>query len=83
MTARKHEKPLVAVIGAGVVGLTTALLLQCNHYGKATLASFLFSWSEVAVGPFLFAKIVSTLHQLTQLSLKSRSCSYSRCNDYR
>ncbi|KAF9407036.1 hypothetical protein BGZ94_002857, partial [Podila epigama] len=27
-----HEKPLAAVIGAGVTGLTTALLLQCNGY---------------------------------------------------
>lgn len=30
---KNHEKPLAAVIGAGVVGLTTALLLQCNGYG--------------------------------------------------
>lgn len=32
-TPESREKPLVAVIGAGVVGLTTALLLQCNNYG--------------------------------------------------
>lgn len=30
-----HDRPLVAVIGAGVVGLTTALLFQCNGYGTA------------------------------------------------
>ncbi|KAF8936276.1 hypothetical protein BGZ58_004377 [Dissophora ornata] len=35
----KHEKPLVVVIGAGVVGLTTALLLQCNHYNVTIIAS--------------------------------------------
>lgn len=54
----KHEKPLVAVIGAGVVGLTTALLLQCNHYGKADIfliLSFLFSSSEVKVTLFFFS----------------------------
>ncbi|KAF9360065.1 hypothetical protein BGX26_010611 [Mortierella sp. AD094] len=35
----KRERPLVAVIGAGVVGLTTALLLQCNHYDVTIIAS--------------------------------------------
>lgn len=30
---KHHDKPLAAVIGAGVVGLTTALLMQCNGYG--------------------------------------------------
>ncbi|KAI1316089.1 hypothetical protein EDD11_010478 [Mortierella claussenii] len=35
----KQERPLVAVIGAGVVGLTTALLLQCNHYDVTVIAS--------------------------------------------
>lgn len=39
LTHPKHERPLVAVIGAGVVGLTTALLLQCNHYGKVPFIS--------------------------------------------
>ncbi|KAF9916031.1 hypothetical protein BX616_004788, partial [Lobosporangium transversale] len=35
----KKQRPLVAVIGAGVVGLTTALLLQCNHYDVTIIAS--------------------------------------------
>ncbi|KAG0326762.1 hypothetical protein BGZ99_009061 [Dissophora globulifera] len=35
----KHEKPLVVVIGAGVVGLTTALLMQCNGYDVTIIAS--------------------------------------------
>ncbi|KAG0371016.1 hypothetical protein BC939DRAFT_499014 [Gamsiella multidivaricata] len=35
----KREKSLVAVIGAGVVGLTTALLLQCNNYDVTIIAS--------------------------------------------
>ncbi|KAF9113426.1 hypothetical protein BGX27_001601 [Mortierella sp. AM989] len=35
----KRERPLVAVIGAGVIGLTTALLLQCNHYDVTIIAS--------------------------------------------
>lgn len=30
---KHHDKPLAAVIGAGVVGLTTALLMQSNGYG--------------------------------------------------
>ncbi|KAF9932607.1 hypothetical protein FBU30_007753 [Linnemannia zychae] len=41
--SHKQEKPLVAVIGAGVVGLTTALLLQCNHY-DVTIISDEFPW---------------------------------------
>ncbi|KAG0201593.1 hypothetical protein BGX28_005647 [Mortierella sp. GBA30] len=36
---KKEAKPLVAVIGAGVVGLTTALLLQCNNYDVTIIAS--------------------------------------------
>ncbi|KAF8977038.1 hypothetical protein BGZ46_007712 [Entomortierella lignicola] len=35
----KREKPLVAVIGAGVIGLTTALMLQCNNYDVTIIAS--------------------------------------------
>ncbi|KAG0245992.1 hypothetical protein B0O80DRAFT_522924 [Mortierella sp. GBAus27b] len=35
----KRERPLVVVIGAGVVGLTTALLLQCNNYDVTIIAS--------------------------------------------
>ncbi|KAF9915453.1 hypothetical protein BGZ65_000739, partial [Modicella reniformis] len=38
-TPGKREKPLVVVIGAGVVGLTTALLLQCNNYDVTVIAS--------------------------------------------
>ncbi|KAF9192815.1 hypothetical protein BGZ51_002877 [Haplosporangium sp. Z 767] len=38
-THKKHEKPLAAVIGAGVIGLTTALLLQCNGYDVTIIAS--------------------------------------------
>ncbi|OAQ31065.1 nucleotide-binding domain-containing protein [Linnemannia elongata AG-77] len=44
-THPKHERPLVAVIGAGVVGLTTALLLQCNHY-DVTIISDEFPWED-------------------------------------
>ncbi|KAK3838735.1 MAG: hypothetical protein JOS17DRAFT_305361 [Linnemannia elongata] len=44
-THHKHERPLVAVIGAGVVGLTTALLLQCNHY-DVTIISDEFPWED-------------------------------------
>ncbi|KAG0353548.1 hypothetical protein BG005_007169 [Podila minutissima] len=36
---KNHEKPLAAVIGAGVVGLTTALLLQCNGYDVTVIAA--------------------------------------------
>ncbi|KAF9090393.1 hypothetical protein BGX29_011507 [Mortierella sp. GBA35] len=47
MTNHVHiqERPLVAVIGAGVVGLTTALLLQCNHY-DVTIISDEFPWEK-------------------------------------
>ena len=40
---RKQAKPLVAVIGAGVVGLTTALLMQSNNYGERIATFFSFS----------------------------------------
>ncbi|KAF9280311.1 hypothetical protein BGZ68_007322 [Mortierella alpina] len=36
---KKQVKPLVAVIGAGVVGLTTALLMQTNNYDVTIIAS--------------------------------------------
>ncbi|GJJ68623.1 D-amino-acid oxidase [Entomortierella parvispora] len=35
----KHERPLVVVIGAGVVGLTTALLFQCNGYDVTVISA--------------------------------------------
>ncbi|KAF9580849.1 hypothetical protein BGW38_002344 [Lunasporangiospora selenospora] len=36
---RNQARPLVAVVGAGVTGLTTALLLQCNGYDVTIIAS--------------------------------------------